>query len=77
MLALLRLCVQILNGNEDPAWIEGKEGPHLHEFDGEIEAMAEGSKPPKAAEGAKPPKASADSPNVDSAGPDVRNQPRI
>ena len=65
------------NGNQDSAWIEGEEDPHLHEFDGESDAMAEGAKPPKAAEGAKPPKDGADLLNVDSAGPDMRNLPRI
>ena len=55
------------NGNRDPAWIGDEDGPHLHEFDKEINALAEE---------AIPPKAKTDSPNVDSAGQDLRNLPR-
>ena len=59
------------NGNQDSAWIEGGEDPHRHEFDGEIDAMAEGAKPPS--EEAKPSKAAASSQDVDSVDPDLRN----
>ena len=63
------------NGKQDSAWIEGEEDPHRHEFDGETDAMAEGTKPPS--EEAKPSKAAAGSQDVDSADPDLRNLPRI
>ena len=56
------------NDKQHSAWIESEYDPHLHEFEREIDALAEE---------AKPPKANADSPNADSAGQDLRNLPRI